>query len=204
MSKIRNLHYLKSFGYEFVDKELPIQEIKSDFMELRKDISVCELCALSKKRKNALVEPFLKQSKLMVLDSFADKNEDESGILLNSRKGKKLLNLIKAVLDLKQDEIYISYVYKCFSGNKNDALALSLCLPYFWAEFRLIKPSVLLILGEDSFINLGFEDFARLRGELWTYKNSWIMPSFDIDFILKNPSYEKEFVKDLNKIKGLL
>lgn len=204
MNRIRNLHYLKSFGYEFVSKELKIQSIQSDFVYLKASIAHCELCVLSKKREHSFIEPYFKQAKLMIVDSFASKDENKSGVLLNSTKGEKLLNTLKKVLELDQNEVYMSYVYKCFSGGKNDALALKQCLPYFWAEFKLVKPRVLLILGEDSFVNLGFDDFKRLRGELFTHKNVWMMPSFDIDFILKNPSCEKEFINDLNKIKGLL
>lgn len=204
MSKIRNLHYLKSFGYEFVSKNLENDSIQSDFVNLRANVCRCELCALSKKRECSLIETQFKSVKLMILDSFASKEESKNGKLLESIKGRKLLNALKNVLGLNYDELYMSYVYKCFSGGKNDALALKRCLPYFWAEFKLVKPRVLLILGEDSFINLGFDDFKRFRGEIFTHKNAWIMPSFDMDFILKNPSFEKEFLNDLNKIKGLL
>lgn len=204
MSRIRNLHYLKSFGYEFVSKELNFTSKESDFAHLRASVSRCELCSLSKKRHHSLIEPHLKPAKLMILDTFADKSEDESGSLLLSNKGEKLLNLLKTALNLSQDEIFLSYVYKCFSGGKNDASALSSCLPYFWSEFCLIKPRVLLVLGEDSFENLGFDDFKKLRGELFTHLKAWVMPTFSVEFIIKNPSFELEFLNDLSKIKGLL
>lgn len=204
MSRIRNLHYLKSFGYEFVSKELNFTSKESDFAHLRASVSRCELCSLSKKRHHSLIEPHLKPAKLMILDTFADKSEDESGSLLLSNKGEKLLNLLKTALNLSQDEIFLSYVYKCFSGGKNDANALSSCLPYFWSEFCLVKPRVLLVLGEDSFENLGFDDFKRLRGELFTHLKAWVMPTFSVEFIIKNPSFELEFLNDLSKIKGLL
>lgn len=204
MSRIRNLHYLKSFGYEFVSKELNFTSKESDFAHLRASVSRCELCSLSKKRHHSLIEPHLKPAKLMILDTFADKSEDESGSLLLSNKGEKLLKLLKTALNLSQDEIFLSYVYKCFSGGKNDANALSSCLPYFWSEFCLVKPRVLLVLGEDSFENLGFDDFKRLRGELFTHLKAWVMPTFSVEFIIKNPSFELEFLNDLSKIKGLL
>ena len=204
LSKIRNLHYLKSFGYEFVSKELNFPSKESDFANLRASVSHCELCGLSKKRAHSLIEPHLKPAKLMVLDSFADKNEDKSGVLLDSSKGEKFLTLLKNVLNLSADEIFLSYVYKCFGGGKNDAFALSACLPYFWSEFHLVKPRVLLILGEDSFVNLGFDDFKRLRGQVFSHLGAWLLATFSVEFILKNPSFECEFVDDLSKIKGFL
>ena len=52
--------------------------------------------------------------------------------------------------------------------------------------------------------NLGFDDFKRLRGELFTHLKAWVMPTFSVEFIIKNPSFELEFLNDLSKIKGLL
>lgn len=204
MSRIRNLYYLKSFGVEFVSKELKFQSIQSDFANLKATVSSCELCVLSKKREKPLIESEFKTAKVMIVDSFASKDESKSGILLACQRGEILLNAIKSTLGLEKSEIYMSYVYKCFCGGKNDALARQRCLPYLWREFELVKPRVLLVLGEDSFENLGFDDFKRLRGELFTHKNAWIMPSFSLEFVFKNPSFEKEFIDDLNKIKGLL
>lgn len=204
MSRIRNLHYLKSFGYEFVSKELKFQSIQSDFVNLKASVTHCELCVLSKKREKPLIETELKRAKVMIVDSFAGKDESKSGILLACDKGEKLLNAIKSTLGLGKGEIYMSYIYKCFCGGKNDALARQQCLPYLWREFELIKPRVLLVLGEESFENLGFDDFKRLRGELFTHKNAWVLPTFSVEFVLKNPSFEREFINDLNKIKGLL
>ena len=204
MSRIRNLYYLKSFGYEFVSKELKFQSIQSNFANLKSTISRCELCSLSKKREKPLIESEFKLAKVMIIGSFASKDESKSGILLACEQGEMLLNALKSTLGLEKSEIYMSYIYKCFCGSKNDALARQQCLPYLWREFELVKPRILLVLGEDSFENLGFDDFKRLRGELFTHKNAWIMPTFSLEFVLKNPSFESEFINDLNKIKGLL
>lgn len=59
-------------------------------------------------------------------------------------------------------------------------------------------------LGEYTFKSLGFKDYHILKGEVFAYKNFFIMPSYDLDFIEKNPSYEKNFIQDLKKIKGFL
>ncbi len=58
--------------------------------------------------------------------------------------------------------------------------------------------------GEYTFKSLGFKDYHILKGEVFAYKNFFIMPSYDLDFIEKNPSYEKNFIQDLKKIKGFL
>lgn len=204
MNKLKVLHYLKAFGYEFIDKNLHFSSSKeNDFLELKQRIEACRLCQLSKKRQHSLIANKFEKTKLMILDSFASKSENESGILLNSMKGRKLLELLKEHLKLEAHDFYLAYVYKCFTS-QNDAFALKQCLPYFWAEFKLCSPKILLILGKESFENIGFDEYESLKGELFSHQNTWVLPSFDVDFILKNPSFEKDFIKDLNKIKALL
>lgn len=233
--KIRNLHYLKSFGYEFISKENVLlsaenlgenqnvqnlhtqnldanlkgqkfnetsKNVRQKFIKLRAEVCKCELCALSKKRKNALMENAFKPCKIMVVSSFADKSEDESGVVLDSTRGVWLKSAINSALN--ESEFYTSYIYKCFNAHKNDANALFQCLPYFWAEFELINPRFLLILGEESFENLGFADFKRLRGEVFSHLNAFVMATFSVEFIEKNPSFKAEFMSDLSKIKAFL
>lgn len=252
MSKIRNLHYLKSFGYEFFgenfsnlnEKFYTLNSLKNTnlsenshtqnprfslknfnknfkqnlsknlanlskfktmqqkFINLRADIEKCELCTLSKKRKNSLIEKEFKPCKMMIISNFADKSEDESGIILNSTRGDLLKSMINEALG--EINFYQSYIYKCFNAHKNDASALFQCLPYFWAEFELISPRVLLILGQDCFENLGFKDFQRVRGAVFSHFESKIIATYSIEFIEKNPSHKADFMGDLSKIKAFL
>ncbi|TQR34676.1 hypothetical protein DMB92_01575 [Campylobacter sp. MIT 99-7217] len=204
MSKIRGLYYLKAFGYEFIDSHLSFQNEDLDFYQLKAQIANCSLCTLSKKRKCSVLDKMKKPCKLMIVDSFISKSENDSGVILNSNKGLNLKTMLKESLFLHEEEYYMSYVLKCFSANKNDDFALKQCLPYWFNEFYLLCPKVVLILGQNSFECLGFKDFSLLRGELFSYKNSWIMSTFDLDFIAKNPSFKQDFLADLQKIKGLL
>ncbi|EAL0015366.1 hypothetical protein BBY97_03050, partial [Campylobacter jejuni] len=108
------------------------------------------------------------------------------------------------ILGLCDEDFYFSYLFKCFCNGKFDDFSLQSCLPFFWNELKLIQPAFLLCLGEYTFKNLGFKDYHILKGEVFAYKNFFIMPSYDLDFIEKNPSYEKNFIQDLKKIKGFL
>ncbi len=201
---IRTLHYLKAMGYNFTD-ENSTQHFKiQNFKDLRKNIQECTLCHFSKSRHFTLMEKEIKNTSLMIVDMFAHKDENEKGILLNSKKGKRLKFYLKEILGLCEKEFYFSYLFKCFSNEKFDDFSLQSCLPFFWNELELVQPKVILCLGEYPFKSLGFADFNTLRGEIFAYKNFFIMASFELEFIEKNPSYEKNFIQDLKKIKGFL
>ncbi|MFQ6341926.1 uracil-DNA glycosylase family protein [Campylobacter sp. VTCC 70190] len=205
---IRSLYYLKAMGFSFIDTPLntPTKspEQAQNFKDLKKLISSCTLCSFSKTRQFSLMEKDIKKVKLLIVDTFATKSENESGILLNSKKGEKLKHYLYENLGLRDEDFYFSYLFKCFCNGKFDDFSLQSCLPFFLNELKLIKPTFLLCLGEYAFKSLGFKDFHILKGEIFAYHNFFIMPSYDLDFIEKNPSYEKNFIQDLKKIKGFL
>lgn len=201
---LRSLHYLKAMGYNFSDEKINYNIKLQDFDNLKRSIEQCNLCHFSKTRHLSLIEKQPKDVKLMIVDALASKTENESGILLDSKKGKILQNHLYNVLKLSKEEFYYSYIFKCFSNGKFDDFSLQSCLPFFWNELKLIKPKIILCLGEYVFKSLGFSNFNSLRGEIFAYNDFFIMASLELEFIEKNPSYEKIFLNDLNKIKGFL
>lgn len=201
---IRGLHYLKAIGYDFMDENLRSDVPVKTFKELQNSVSNCTLCHFSKMRKHALIEAEQKRVKLLILGAHAQKSENESGVLLDSLRGENLRELVWEVLGLKREEFYFSYLFKCFSYSKFDDFSLQSCLPFFWDELRLIKPKIVLCLGKYAFEGLGFRDFGALRGEIFAYDDFFIMPSFELEFIERNPSHKKRFIDDLQRIKGFL
>ncbi len=191
---IRTLHYLKAMGYDFTDENLKLHSKIENFKDLRKNIQECTLCHFSKSRCFTLMENEIKNASLMIVDTLAHKNENEKGVLLNSKK-EKLKFYLKEILGLCEKEFYFSYLFKCFSNGKFDDFSLQSCLPFFWNELELVQPKMILCLGEYPFKSLGFSDFNALRGEIFAYKNFFIMASFELEFIEKNPSCEKFLYK---------
>ena len=138
---IRSLYYLKAMGFNFVDTHINHFEQVQNFQELKQLVSSCTLCQFSKTRKFSLMEPKIKNAKLLILDVFGQKSENESGILLNSKKGEKLKHYIYQILGLCDEDFYFSYLFKCFCNGKFDDFSLQSCLPFFWNELKLIQPA---------------------------------------------------------------
>uniref|UniRef100_UPI0023B9A425 uracil-DNA glycosylase family protein n=1 Tax=Campylobacter concisus TaxID=199 RepID=UPI0023B9A425 len=110
--------------------------------------------------------------------------------------------------------VYISLLLRCeISQNeaKNPALKSSfeLCRPYLLEEIRLIKPKIIITLGEEAFMHLypnllSKGGFSSIRGSILKDDDRFIMPTFSPEWISKNPSFEENFIDDLKKIKGVI
>lgn len=201
---LRTLHYLKAFGYSYISEKKDIKCSDLNFYELSQSIGKCTLCHYSKLRKKKLYQDEIKNAKLMIYQAFIDKEENESGKLFASKEKKELLVLCKDILNLNENEIYLSYMLKCFSNFELNQNALDLCLPYFFDELRLINPSMILCLGKEAFKSLGFVDFDKYRGECLKLNEKNIIVSYDLRFLSKNPSFYADFIEDIKKIKGYL
>ncbi|EAK9956256.1 TPA: hypothetical protein R6R46_001252 [Campylobacter lari] len=200
----RSLYYLKAFGYEYFDEQKQIRHFNLSFKELNERVKTCNLCHFSKLRKYSLIEKEAKNAKILIYQAFIDKEENESGKFFASKNKQEFLRLCKDLLNLKEDEIYFSYMFKCFSNFKIDDQALKLCLPYFYNELDFIKAKIILCLGQEAFASLGFGNFQKYKGQCMRFNNALLLSSYDLNFLSKNPSFYTEFIEDIKKIKGYL
>ncbi|AJC86063.1 uracil-DNA glycosylase family protein [Campylobacter sp. RM16704] len=200
----RNLHYLRAFGFEYIEEQMQFKKHDLNFEELKDKVKNCKLCHFSKLRKNILMEKEVKNAKIIIFQSFVDKDENESGKLFASKAKQELLQICKELLNLSENEIYFSYMIKCFSNFKIDEYAVNSCLPYFYSELEFIKAKLVLCLGKEAFAGLGFENFQKYKGQWLHFNNILLLPSYDLNFLNKNPSFYTEFIEDIKKIKGYL
>ncbi|RKO65201.1 hypothetical protein CKA54_01890 [Campylobacter sp. P255] len=200
----RSLHYLKAFGFEYFNEQRKIRHLNLSFSELNERVKNCRLCHFSKLRKYTLMEKEVKNAKILIYQAFIDKEENESGKFFASKNKQELLKLCKELLNLTENEIYFSYMFKCFSNFKFDEQAMRLCLPYFYNELDFVKTKMILCLGKEAFFGLGFKDFQRYKGQCLHFNHCLLMPSYDLNFLSKNPSFYAEFLEDIKKIKGYL
>ncbi|MFC2529078.1 MAG: uracil-DNA glycosylase family protein, partial [Campylobacter sp.] len=107
-------------------------------------------------------------------------------------------------------EIYFSFLIRCaVPQNRRISSEIILkCAPYLTDEIKILKPKVVLCLGELCCkIVLRNGDLAGmdvLHGSVFNEGGISFVPSFDPAFIAQNPSKAELFKEDLQKIKGLL
>ena len=119
---------------------------------------------------------------------------------------------IEAALDqiCAPEEIYFSFLIRCaVPQNRRVSSEMILkCAPYLTDEIKILKPKVVLCLGEIcSKIVLRNGDLAGmdvLHGSVFNEGGISFVPSFDPAFIAQNPSKAELFREDLQRIKELL
>lgn len=209
---IQRLRYYKAFGYRYIDDDFVNFNHINNFESLEKlqsSLKKCELCSFSKSRKN-VVFSHLNSAKLMVILENPDFKEDESGEVYSGEIARKLRELLLQYSGLSENEIYISFLVKCKTP-KNSALSeesVLKCSPYIFEEIDKIKPKLILTMGElCSKIVLQFSNLANLEichGSVFRMYNSFLMPVFDLEYTMKNPSKKESLITDIKKIKELI
>ncbi|OCL90062.1 uracil-DNA glycosylase [Aliarcobacter thereius] len=212
IKQIQILNYfnmLKMFGYNY-SKEFIIEEksscdfsLPSNNIELREVVKSCHLCELSKHRKNVLFSSGRINSKIMFICDEPSKTEDELGEFYHGNSGEMLLNMIKNVLKLNKDDIYITTMLKCRPKFEASIQNYDSCFCYLSKQIELVKPKIIVGFGEKVFNYFIKDDgeFLQKRGDVLKYGNFTFIPTFSTQFLLKNPSYKKDSYEDLKKIK---
>ena len=209
-SQLRRLLYYKAFGYRYVGAEIlsggarffkALDTLKSATYE-------CNLCELAKTRTTSSEQNFKNfktpaNVKLMIVALAPGANEGFGGGLEAE---------VVAALDqiCAPEEIYFSFLIRCaVPQNRRISSEIILkCAPYLTDEIKILKPKVVLCLGELCCkIVLRNGDLAgmdTLHGSVFNEGGISFVPSFDPAFIAQNPSKAELFKVDLQKIKELL
>ena len=208
--QLRRLLYYKAFGYRYVSAEILSGSARffKALDALQSATAECNLCELAKTRTGGAEQNFKNfktpaSVKLMIVALAPGSSEGVSGGLEAE---------VAASLDqiCAPEEIYFSFLIRCaVPQNRRVSSEIILkCAPYLTDEIKILKPKVVLCLGELCCkIVLRNGDLAGmdvLHGSVFNEGGISFVPSFDPAFIAQNPSKAELFKEDLQKIKELL
>ena len=215
-SQLRRLLYYKAFGYRYVSAEILSGGARffKALDALKSATAECNLCELAKTRTKGGEQNFknfktIKNSKtpagikLMIVALAPSSNEGFGGGLEAE---------VAAALDqiCAPEEIYFSFLIRCaVPQNRRVSSEIILkCAPYLTDEIKILKPKVVLCLGELCckivLRNGDLAGMGALHGSVFNEGGISFVPSFDPAFIAQNPSKAELFKEDLQRIKGLL
>nr|WP_314381161.1 uracil-DNA glycosylase family protein [uncultured Campylobacter sp.] len=215
-SQLRRLLYYKAFGYRYVGAEILSGGARffKALDALKSATAECNLCELAKTRTSSSEQNFKNfktiknfktpaSVKLMIV-ALAPSSSEDFGCGLEAE--------VAAALDqiCAPEEIYFSFLIRCaVPQNRRISSEIILkCAPYLTDEIKILKPKVVLCLGELCCkIVLRNGDLAgmdALHGSVFNEGGISFVPSFDPAFIAQNPSKAELLKEDLQKIKGLL
>ena len=163
----------------------------------------CQMCPLSKARKNVVFGDGSRSAKLMFIGEAPGHEEDKEGKPFVGEAGTLLTKIIEA-MGLKREDVYICNILKCRPPNNRNPLPeeTSKCIDYLYAQIEYIKPEILCGLGKvatqtllDTKISI-----SRLRGEWHEFRGIRFMPTYHPAYLLRNPRDKKLVWQDMKKI----
>ena len=209
---LQNLYRLKALGFEYTElasvNEKTLDSLANDLDSLDLSIKSCHLCDLSKSRKQSMPGYGNQDANLMIIDSVVSNSEDESSSYYAGRSGNSLRKMVENVLELSIEDVYYTHALKCkpLGSNKPSESEYNSCKPYLLKQIELIKPKVIMILGEDAYnmFSQTKDEFHQVRGHIIDLKEYMVVPIYHPQFLLRNPSLKIETFNDLKIIKSLL
>ncbi len=213
---LKTLYEQRFLGYKYFNdiKSTPNEDsdtldMPSSLLELQTYINDCSLCNLAKGRKNIVFGEGNPKADIMFVGEGPGELEDNSGRPFVGRAGELLDRIIKNVLMLKREEVYIANIVKCrppANRAPTDEEA-NKCKPFLIKQIEIVKPKIIVALGATSYRYLtGDVDsrISRIRGEMINFKSSRLMPTFHPSYLLRNPSAKREVLSDMLKVKAIL
>lgn len=214
LAYLENLYRLKSLGFNYVDPITPnknqgqTSSLPNSYETLLRTIQGCHLCDLSKSRSQSMGGQGSLNPKILFLDAFVSSAEDEADAYYIGRSGVMLRDMIEKVLELSIDDVYITHAVKCkpFGFQQPSPSECNSCSPFMHKQLEILSPKLIVTLGADAHTLLTHDksDFERLRGQKIPFGSSTIIPLHHPTFLLRNPSFKKEAMRDLQTIKEAL
>ncbi len=146
-------------------------------------------------------------AQLMFVGEAPGADEDEQGVPFVGRAGQLLTKIIEAI-DLTRDDVYIANVIKCRPPqNRNpEPDEVEQCEPFLFQQIDAIKPRVIVALGKFGAQTLlrTQDPISRLRGRVFDYRGSKLIPTFHPAYLLRNPPAKREVWEDMKLVRQLL
>lgn len=173
-----------------------------DWQALRSHVSECQLCELSKTRTQTIFGSGDQTASLMIIGNAPNAEDDKQGNIFSGQAGKLLTAMLKA-MGYQRNDVYISNIVKCKTAEKqepSEEQAIS-CEPYLLRQISLLKPELILALGNAAAQRLlkSKSTMSRLRGQLHYVDgiNPPILVSYHPTYLLAAPNEKRKAWQDL-------
>lgn len=213
---LNDLYKLKAMGYQYLNdinlyqaNENRVNMNVQAIDQLQAIVNQCNLCNLSKTRKNVVFGEGNRNADVMFIGEGPGAVEDETGRPFVGKAGQLLTKIIETTLLIKREDVFIANIVKCRPPNNRVPTAEEAkdCMPYLQKQIELINPKIIVALGATSYIYLTSDDrsaISRIRGEFIDFYGKKLMPTFHPSYLLRNPSAKKLVYNDMLKVKAQL
>ena len=196
------------FGEVTPKDEESLPQRNETLEDIRNDIGICMRCPLCCQGRNNIVNSEGNpKARLMFVGEAPGADEDASGRPFVGRAGQ-LLNKIIEAIGMKREDVMIGNVNRCRPPQNRQPTTeeAKTCKPFLLREIAVIRPDVIVVLGNTAMKNLldTKEGITRLRGQFQDYKGIKVMPTFHPAYLLRDPSKKREAWEDMKKVRDYL
>ncbi len=188
----------------FGDISETLPESSETIEEIRAEIGDCTRCPLHEGRTNIVHSTGNRQSDLMFVGEAPGADEDAKGEPFVGRAGK-LLNKIIEAIGMKREDVFIGNINRCRPpGNRQPTPEESeTCKPYLLREISIVKPKVIVVLGNTAMKNLldTKVGITKMRGKFVDYYGVKVMPTFHPAYLLRDPRKKREVWEDMKMVR---
>jgi DNA polymerase len=175
----------------------------SEMDKIRQTIGDCRRCQLYLSRTNIVFGKGNTNAWLFIVGEGPGEEEDIQGEPFVGPAGQKLTQIIQA-MGMEREDVYISNVVKCRPpGNRNPRREeIDACLPFLLEQIRVIKPLLILALGNVAAQSLlkTEKKISQLRGKFYDFQGIRLMPTYHPAFLLRNPERRRDVWEDVKMI----
>ena len=211
---LKQLYQLKQIGYRYTNLSPYQPKVISKNIEDINEIDIlkdealkCSLCDLSKSRQRVIFGDGYKNADIMFISNTPNSLQESSNELFIGRGGEMLANIIERVLLIPKSQIYLTHIVKCRPPNNTPITPTEAhsCLSYIRKEIELVKPKIIITLGEEAYNYLmGKESkMEEIRGVPKKMDNYIVVPTLHINSLLRDKSAKRYVFEDMKLVRRL-
>ena len=174
---------------------------------LEQTCNACARCRLGETRTNVVIGRGHPNASILFVGEGPGRQEDEQGLPFVGQAGE-LLDLACTSLNFAPEEYYIANVVKCRPPENRTPFEdeCTACLPYLRTQFSLIKPRIVVCLGNVPLRYLMDKDarITQVRGKWQEKQGVWFMATYHPAALLRDESKKLDFWRDLQAVKQKL
>jgi len=177
-------------------------------LKLEKRIKECRRCRLWSIRVNAVPGEGPANAKIMFLGQNPGRNEDAQGKPFVGMSGKFFEKLLSQI-GLERSEVFITGVVKCHTPKNRPPVKdeVEACKPFFLEQIRIIKPRLIVVLGNVAFKALFPTEkvsLSKSHGKLMRKRGIAYFPTFHPAAGMRFPSVRRKMEEDFEKLERLI
>ena len=161
-----------------------------DWETLEAAVAGCQACGLCERRRNTVFGVGDQQADWLIVGEAPGEQEDLQGEPFVGAAGKLLDNMLRAIGQSRQDNVYIANVLKCRPpGNRNPEPAeVAQCEPFLRRQVALLQPRIILAMGRFAVQSLlgTTEPIGKLRGRIYDYQGVPVVVTYHPAYLLRN------------------